>query len=284
MTIAAGFMCLDGVILSADTQETIPGYTKNKTEKIRDYSEGDFCIGITGSSDDSNLLKTIMQLLEDEVMGEWTARYMVYADKAKEIMERVFLQFVNTHVLIFPYNERPSLELLIAMREHHNHYLYKASGTTVREIKADADVVGSGQLLARSFIEKFYSPFMALDDMMIVAAYVMYEAKKYIDGCDGNTDMLVFSDPCKYFRPIPAAAITQLENKFREFDENMTGRLLTTISNPNMGEDVFTHSVQHFGKWMAEYRNDLRTGLFPETIRRLRRLEKDTVKPSKPEK
>jgi 20S proteasome alpha/beta subunit len=35
MTIAAGFVCSDGIVLCADTQETITGYTKNSTEKIR---------------------------------------------------------------------------------------------------------------------------------------------------------------------------------------------------------------------------------------------------------
>ena len=32
MTIAAGFVCSDGILLAAGAQETIPGYTKNSTE------------------------------------------------------------------------------------------------------------------------------------------------------------------------------------------------------------------------------------------------------------
>jgi hypothetical protein len=37
MTIAAGFVCKDGVILCADTQETIPGYTKTDAQKLRSF-------------------------------------------------------------------------------------------------------------------------------------------------------------------------------------------------------------------------------------------------------
>lgn len=49
LTIGAGFVRSDGVVLCANTQEVIPGYTKNTTEKINLSFQGRQSAGEGGS-------------------------------------------------------------------------------------------------------------------------------------------------------------------------------------------------------------------------------------------
>lgn len=232
VTIAAGFVCLDGVLLCADTQETIAGYTKTKTEKILAEFEGSFGIAVTGSGD-SEALKTLSQCVVSNVMGEYHHDALMFSITAKNIIERTASKFVREHLLIYPQSERPFIEgLLIAMTENQWHGLYKLTGTMLREIVADGDAVGSGSLLAQSLKDKLYDPFMSLDELAIVAAYIIYEAKRYSDGCEGNTDMVIYSHKHNYGGGAPTQAVRELESIFEEFDKWVCRNLILAAANP----------------------------------------------------
>src|SRR5277367_974521 len=70
VTIAAGFSCFDGIILCADTQEVIPGYTKNETDKIRQWKDNGLCIATAGSGD-SELIEALSQRIEDALTNTY---------------------------------------------------------------------------------------------------------------------------------------------------------------------------------------------------------------------
>lgn len=251
MTIAAGFVCLDGLVLCADTQETIQGYTKSKTDKIWEESDAQFGIAVTGSGD-SEALKTLSQQIVDDVMGSWQRSALLYTYTARKIIQKTVQKFTREHLLIYPQAERPYVEgLLIGMREHHNHDLFKVTGTMLREVKADGDAIGSGALLAKSWKEKQYDPFMDLDELVVVACYIIYQAKQYADGCDGNTDMLIYSHKHNYAGGAPTAAIKELEALFEEFDSWVSRDLILGMT-PGMRPDNATMRSQRLKQWIDE--------------------------------
>jgi len=238
MTIAAGFVCLDGIVLCADTQETISGYTKNNTEKIRTWQDQGLCIAITGAGD-SELIETVGGLIQDALIADYLPSSVrmndVVRDLIQEVISDCFIKFIVPYAP-FPSGERPSIELLIAVlvdNEANNYQvLYKASGNTVREISPGADCIGTGLILAKSLIERFYSPFMNLDEMVLAACYIMFQTKKWVDGCGGKTDIVIASYQKQCFSGISSGDVESLEKHFDDSDEWLR-ILLIDFANPN---------------------------------------------------
>ena len=63
MTIAAGFPCKEGLVLCADTQETIPGYVKSDTEKITIFGASNCNVAFTGAGDGDLLQATAEEMI-----------------------------------------------------------------------------------------------------------------------------------------------------------------------------------------------------------------------------
>jgi 20S proteasome alpha/beta subunit len=257
VTIAAGFVCMDGVVLCADTQETIPGYTKNSTEKIKIWYEQNFTLAITGAGH-SEVIETLSQRINKAAMGEFTPDNCLYGDRAKELIEEAVLSFFERYLLPYPEYERPDVALLIAIQCHHNRYLLKAVGNTVRDldpgISTGADCIGSGVLLAHSLIEKLYNPFLELDDLIITACYIAFQAKRWVDGCGGNTDILVLTDELR--TSLSSSEIAALEKLFGEYDTRV-GHVLTAVTNQNVPGAKVARDIKKMSHDLLEVRQQV---------------------------
>lgn len=235
VTIAAGFSCVDGIVLCADTQETIQGYTKTKTEKMNVLYADRCRVVITGSGD-SEIVGTISQRLMSAAISEFDEDRWYEEDEVRGVMEDVLLEFFRRHLLPYPQIERPFIELLIAVRCSRNRFLYKASGNTLRDLdpartgSSGASAIGSGCLFANSLIERIYSPFLELDDLVTIACYILYQAKRWVDGCGGNTDIYVMTKEGDL--GIRSHDIEAMEKMFAHCDENYD-HLLAYSLNPN---------------------------------------------------
>jgi 20S proteasome alpha/beta subunit len=238
MTIAAGFVCLDGIVLCADTQETITGYTKNSTEKIRLWRDGGLNIAITGAGD-TELIETISARVERALYSVYPATGFWPTDRVRDIIQNDMSESFRKYILPyapFPKDDRPWCELLILVTVSNGvseyECLFRASGTIVREINLHAECIGSGLILAKSLIERFYHMGMNLDEVVLAACYIMYRTKKWVDGCGGKTDIVISSKKNQFFGGIAGYEIEELERQFEQFEESVNW-LMTDLINPN---------------------------------------------------
>lgn len=250
VTIAAGFVCSDGIVVCADSEEVIPGYTKNEVEKIRMWKDRGLCIASTGAGD-TDLIEHAGRLIEIALADEYSPKKCRFPEDCRKIIQKVFSQLFNESILpyaSFPREDRPYADLLIAIGVSNdvNQYdvLFKASGTTVREIDFGAECIGSGTLAAKSLIERIYSSFLNLDDALIVACYILYHTKRWTDGCGGNTSVLVSSVRNGLFGGgIHPSEVKILETVFDEFDSH-AHCMLMNFANPNVPDKDFKKSAQ----------------------------------------
>ena len=262
MTIAAGFVCTDGIILAADTQETIAGYTKNSTEKIRIWGDQGLGIAITGAGD-TDLIETIGPEIERALYGDYSPKEVRFPEDVKEIIQHAmadsFARYIRPYAS-FPKDDRPWCELLVAVsvKNEVNEYecLFKASGTTAREVTYGAECIGSGLILAKSLIERFYSSFMDMDEAILAVCYVMYQTKKWVDGCGGNTDLLVSSVRKQdLFTTIGSRDIERVEKQF-EVCEGPINSLIVGLLNPNRApqdiDRLTSIATEHSSKALQE--------------------------------
>jgi 20S proteasome alpha/beta subunit len=227
MTIAAGFVCLDGIVLCADTQETITGYTKTNTDKIRRMEDHGLCVAITGAGD-TELIETVGERIERALFWEYMPTTVRMPDQVRDIIQQEVSASFKRYILpyaSFPKDDRPWCDLLIVVtvKNEVNNYecLYRASGTTVREIKFGGDCVGSGLILAKSLMERFCDSFMDLDELVLAIIYVMFQTKKWVDGCGGKTDIVVSSYKRDMFGGFSSNDIEALERQFESCEDTV---------------------------------------------------------------
>jgi hypothetical protein len=232
-------------------------------------------IAIAGAGD-SEGIETVGPLIQEAIMADYLPSKVRFPDELREIIQNTFIRFFNTSIAVYPRDERPWVDLLIAVGvlNDANNYdvLLKASGTTVRIVEPGGECVGTGMIFGKSLIEKFYSPFLDLDDLFVVACYIVFEAKKWVDGCGGNTDLLIASYKNKKFGFVSSADIKRLEDAFEEFDQRID-RLLAPFSNVNRPDEDFVSDIQQVQERLLEFRHQLfnsKLGVF-ELMKRLKR-------------
>jgi 20S proteasome alpha/beta subunit len=259
VTIAAGFVCYDGMVLCADTQEVISGYTKNETEKIRQWKDQGLCIAIAGSGD-TELIEALSQRIEHELTGDYSPQKARFSEECRQIVEKTLVGFFNTAIrpwAAFPRDERPAMPdllILLGVSNQVNEYdcLFKTSGTSVRELDPAGECIGTGILTAKGLIERLYSPFDSLEDLILMASYILYHTKRWTDGCGGDTHVIVSSVKNSFFGcPFSRDEIKVLENMFEEFDD-MTKYLLLGFANPNTKAAKFKNQAKDIQGRLSE--------------------------------
>ena len=116
MTIGAGFICKDGIVVAADTQETTgyAGYLKGEKLKI-DYSkQNTWSIAIVGAGDSSYVEMCAQKILNSCAITENSPYPSTHE------LEAIAMEVFNRHFLplsVYPAGERPIANMLIATQE-----------------------------------------------------------------------------------------------------------------------------------------------------------------------
>ena len=186
MTIAVGFCGNAGIVLAADSQETISGYTKGFRGKIHSHIFPDTqnCVCFAGSGV-SDYIDTAMEKATD---GLSTIKTL---PEIKSKLECNLLGFFDTHLARYPEHERPDVELLIGVTTGVGAYrLYHYRGTAFHAV--DHKAIGAGILLANSLISR-HSPKLvgaSTEEMASLAVYILSRVKTEVDTCGGQTDLI----------------------------------------------------------------------------------------------
>jgi hypothetical protein len=248
--------------MCADTQETISGLTKNNVCKFKFWRDEGLWVVITGAGD-TELIETASQLVIEALRGDYTLGSCWFSKELSHRIQDAVMAFFNTSLLPYPKDERPFVDLLIGISIHNERCeyetLFKASGTTVREIdpgegSLGAECLGLGLILAKSLIERLYGPFLNLDELLLTAAFIIFQAKRFVDGCGGETDLVILSK--HICRTVPRRDIAQLEKYFQKFDE-WTGDLVHQFSNITISDTKIRTELRRRQKYILELRQEL---------------------------
>jgi hypothetical protein len=226
MTIAAAFPCKDGLILCADTQETITGYVKTNTQKIRVMQGPHYSMVFTGAGDADLFEMTVDEidkgLTRDKVgTGAWNIE-----ESIKKTLAQIFKKVISPWAA-FP-NERPSIpKLLIGLQYPAATLLYEAHGTMIRRCR-EPECVGMGVILGKSLSGQLFHDGLSLTQGALVAVYILHQAKQWVDGCGGNSDIVLLSDRDMNITRMPTDKVRELETHFDMFNMMMRDVLIAT--------------------------------------------------------
>jgi hypothetical protein len=261
LTIAAGFICTDGIVICADTQETIPGYVKTHTQKMKLMRSPFFNIAFTGAGDGELIDMTVQEmdiaLAREKPTTEWDIR---------QTLKKSLLDTFHAQILCDPDilpEHRP--DLLIALQYDAGTLLYKATGTKIFRLESSV-CVGSGLLMAKSLIAQLFDPGMNLAQGSLVAMHVLNQAKRWVDGCGGNSDVLMLSNQGRTIVRVPTDEVKTMEAHFDEFN-NCIRPLFLAAPDGKVTHEQFEELVKKFRIDMLTIRG--RFMEFEEFYRRL---------------
>jgi 20S proteasome alpha/beta subunit len=260
VTIIAGFKCDGGVVLCADTQETL-SITKRNVEKLRvepkykSFSQHiagiDLTVAFCGAGHGP-----FIDMLTSE-LGK-AARACTTHDEAAEAMKARVEEVHARYREIYQDGSFPEVEILYAIRTAGQSSLYLAAGPVVIE-KQTFECSGVGAHLANYIASRMYHTSMTLPQCVTLAAYILLQAKNHVEGCGGESHIAVLDNTgdCSLVTPTRVEAITNLA----QTADVEAGRLVLAAGSLATSDSWFETLLGHYRDRMKSMRDATRDSL-----------------------
>jgi hypothetical protein len=194
VTIVAGFKCKDGIVLCADTQETIQiaktHVPKLRIEPNRDFYGGDtpaeLMVAFAGAGEGPFIDKLVSRAWEDAQIG-------TNIEEVSNDIEKSIKETYKEYGGIYQPGYCPQVTLLYGVKMHDKSLLFRADGPVVNE-KDTYDCAGTGLYLSNFVCSRMYRENLTLQQATILAAYVLFQAKEHVEGCGGQSHVAVLKN------------------------------------------------------------------------------------------
>jgi hypothetical protein len=265
MTIALGVLCGDGLVISADTEET-DGFLKTNQSKIfvsqnihlvtyekggrEKPSETAATCAVAGAGN-AGYIDAVTPLLTG---GIWKAK-----DETEylKMFGKALREFYRENVIPFagyPERERPDFSTLIGVtrKGSPDYFLFASEKTALRRCPSFA-AVGIGSTFANILLKRLWpQTWVDRKTAALIVAYVMFHVKESVEGCGKFTDIAVLYNGTRGF--VPWQIGRDLETLFHRdwrLDRDAVHALFGTSERHQ--EQSVANVVEQFG----EFRKDI---------------------------
>jgi hypothetical protein len=192
LTIIAGFKCREGIILCADTQETI-GVSKRSIPKLvfepagRPHEGPALAVAFCGAGENGAFIDNLVESAWDD--GKHGTTIDEVCEKIKKNIKSTYKDFGS----IYQRGYCPTANLIYGVKMQNECRLFSASGPIVNKIR-EYDSFGVGQYMADFLAGRMYDNHLNLRQCAILAAYILFQAKEHVDGCGGESHIAVLRE------------------------------------------------------------------------------------------
>ncbi len=256
MTVAAGLVCHNGVVLSADTEITFLGGTGKKYEpKIFPINREMGCY-LTYAGDPYFAKELVDRLREDTKRKD--------AEEILETIKREYRDMLEAQRKKENVEERSSAWVLVTLRKDIRQpfkeaiYDYRTSLYLARDdhfLKVDRyAALGIGEEQAAAIFDPLYLPLSTRENAY-VAVYAIQKVKRSVQGVGGPTEVIeILNDGSLPFANFGKQEIKQIEKEF-DFLEKQLHPLL--IAFPSEMTDVnFRGTLKRFCEELKKRRTE----------------------------
>jgi len=262
VTIAAGFKCVDGLVICSDTLETMD-YGKRRQSKIvikprhnpppglpadiRRASDptppppppkpGPDCVALFAGAGDAAFVDKLIDCLWSKMN-----RADSYDNKI-DALENAAIEFYQKYWPIYPADIRPDAHLLVGLWTPEKRELLRIAGPIVNKVDT-YESIGFGRDMSKYLIDKLYLPTMSIRDTAIVANYVLDNVKEHVQYCGGDTTLASLNDKGQT-QIVWDAEIEWGKKRFRKLDKAI-GPLLVAIGDIELTEEEFKKRIKDF--------------------------------------
>lgn len=246
MTIAAGFVARDGIVLCADTQETYGQLLKLNTPKIIVRPDSFVPTGprivFAGAGHGPFIDKLANEAWKRVSTRTPIGQFAEVCDDIEASIKDVHEEFGR----IYQSGAMPEAELIYGVAVGGRTALFKAHGPIVNPVSGYASV-GVGLYLADYINARLGLDSPELADSgwyEILAVYLLQQAKEYIEGCGGDSHVLTLRASGKISRVDPAD-VALIANHISALDRNSSSVLMSS-PDLKLSNDEFEGRIETF--------------------------------------
>lgn len=222
MTIAAGFVWKDGILICADREEASGTTSKRAVEKVVTLHADpwNMTVATAGSGAVADLA---VKRLKETFFREFCSTALnlsALADKHEQIIIDVLTKVHEDHIWNNTVTNH-SIKLIIGVsfRELHRQYLYLTQDNIPQPIE-NYCCTGVGEDLCTYFTERLYHKGLTKDEMILLAAFIFREVNAAVQFCGKGTDMVLLR-PGKLGLQIYSNGVESIQKEIPEFSQVM---------------------------------------------------------------
>jgi 20S proteasome alpha/beta subunit len=210
MTIAAGFLCSDGIVLASDTLHS--GINKRYAAKMWIKKRGDTLLAVAGSG-----TTVLLNRAKEDILEQWSPSMSVR--DVRNVIDNVLYGILFKHKA--ERNNQPPINLLIGVRAAGRCSMYESDGhAMLGPVVKHRACIGWGGALGLYFADSLFRKHMSMKWAEIIAAHLIKQTKAFADGCGGRTHILKIPRVGVPTRATPSD-VRNLEGYFTEIDTAM---------------------------------------------------------------
>jgi hypothetical protein len=250
VTIGIGFRCEDGIVLCADTQITYPAYHKYYDHKIYHHSENNEYTTAFTFSGNPNLMRMFFDKFCEAVA---VAQRPLTESKIRDVIETVLgcMDVLD--------NDELHLLCGIVVPPSGMKFL-KTERKIVSEVPSRFDFVGVGDSSLLRYLAPLLTqrPSYKAEQACYLGIYLTLQAKRYVDGCGGETDAIVLKKNGSVSLLTSPYSIEQALLKM----EFLLGRIATFFFDNDVPESEFNDHLRRFTESLQSQRPDFHRNRF----------------------
>jgi ATP-dependent protease HslVU (ClpYQ) peptidase subunit len=259
MTIAAGFVHRDGVLLCSDLLVQ-DDYAKELGFKILDL-EGKWGTGLAAFAGTVDYAVSAIQRFDRKLKKTAASRVV-------ETLEELLYEHYSKHVLSHPEHSEgtgPDYDLLFAIRpEKEKARLYVSSGSTLHEVASRFRCIGSGQSLATYLLRPYLLRNMQEQQVLCLASYALANVKRSIVGCGGLSMFMSLRNDGTFLDFLGTAMHKFVESIAQEFDRDVDQAFVSTFcdtdKNFEWNAKVLKNKLLHLrARWLKAQESGIAT-------------------------
>ena len=256
MTVVGGFRCSKGVVLLADTQETV-GISKRQVPKLR-FEEtpkaqsalsggSDLAVAFCGATDNGAFVDKLVDSAWKA--AQWQSDIDSVSDSIAKSIEETYKHYGT----IYQPGYMPNTELIYGVKMNGRSRLFNAVGPAVNE-KQQYCTGGLGTYMADFLAARMYTDGLTVQQCVILAAYILFQSKEHVDGCGGKSHIAILREdgPSGLVDSQRVEAIT--ENLKRADSE--LGSLLLASSDLDVSDGDFREQADSVYKFLEVFREE----------------------------
>ena len=255
MTAIVGLQCTDGVLLLADTEETISQESKGECDKLSllQLPQGRVLIGGAGLS---HFIEYAQQTIERDFLVSSRSWPEILVD-ANTLFRKINRDTLGFYKGFASELVPEGIALLTAVNSNGHTTLYRWQNDSVVAVDPRKhDSVGCGIHQTYALLREI-NIRMGADAMLFYGVRVMKQAKRRVNGVGGKTEAVVLhhDGTAGYFS---TGVTTQIEELIAEVDTFSSGSFLSLIADVYSKDEEFEHLLSQVADKIRDYRKRYR--------------------------
>jgi 20S proteasome alpha/beta subunit len=248
MTLAAGFVASDGILLCTDTLVS-DGYTKQHRKKIFTWKGNGISVAFAVAGDATIAIMAAENCCIELEALNWNKQSFaeVYASCASTIR---YIQHEYVDKVPAEERERSRFYMLIAIyTENSGHRLYVTNNAALSAVH-EFECIGSARSLGIYILEPSYKRSLSISQISVMALHAFAAAKERCDGVGGSSQFLAL-------RLGETSTVGEFNLDHAEKDilwyRHLCATFLSDIADRSLDDSLFQGKIDAFVdevKWM----------------------------------